>query len=90
MASGLSSTRPTAERLPVRMRGDLRIQPRRARGRRYWIVKDPVALQYFQLRDEEHFLLRQLDGRASLDDVQSAFAREFAPRRLSGGSCRRS
>lgn len=52
------------------------------RGRRAWAVKDPLALRYFHLYDEEHFLLQQLDGRTSLDELCRRFEREFAPRTI--------
>ena len=47
------------------MRADLSAQLLRFHGRRYWGVKDPVALRYYQLRDEEYSVLQMLDGRTS-------------------------
>src|SRR6266404_899421 len=73
-----SSARP----LPFVMRRDLVIRPLRMRGRVLWVVKDPVAMRYYQLRDEEHFVLRQLDGRTGGDEIQKRFERRFAPRQL--------
>ncbi len=73
-----SSARP----LPLVMRPDLVIRQMRMRGRVLWVVKDAVAMRYFQLRDEEHFVLRQLDGRTSSDEIQARFERRFAPRQL--------
>lgn len=67
--------------LPV-ARCDLRAVPLELRGQRYWTVKDPVALRYYQLRDEEHFLLELLDGQHSLEEVVQRFEARFAPRRL--------
>jgi putative peptide zinc metalloprotease protein len=56
-----------------------------AAGRPAWCVKDPLADKFLQLRDEELFILRALDGRASLDGVVAAFERRFAPQRLGLG-----
>ena len=43
-----------AERpLPLRIRPDLVVQPLEFGGRRYFGVKDPVTLRYFQLREED-------------------------------------
>ena len=67
--------------LPLARR-DLLAAPTQLRGRRYWTIKDPVALRYYQLRDEEHFLWRLLDGQHSLDQLVLEFERRFAPRRL--------
>ncbi len=51
-------------------------------GRPYLGIKDPLALRYYHLRPEEYFVLQQLDGRTSAEQIQAAFEREFAPRRL--------
>src|SRR5262245_33637445 len=67
--------------LPLARR-DLQIVPIENRGRQDWTVKDPVALRYYQLRDEERFILNLLDGRLSLDEIIARFERRFAPRRL--------
>ena len=51
-------------------------------GSRYWHVKDPVSLRYFQLKPEEHAVLMQLDGHVSLRDIRRQFEDQFAPQRL--------
>lgn len=58
------------------------IVPISYRGEPFWTVKDPVALRYYQLRDEERFILGLLDGRLSLDEIIARFEERFAPRRL--------
>ncbi len=68
--------------LKLRARGDLEFFPQRFGQRRYWVVKDPVTLRYFQLREEEYAILRSLDGQSSLADVLGRFHKRFAPRRL--------
>ncbi len=68
--------------LRVRAREDLVIREQWFRGRRFWAVKDPVTLRYFQLREEELAIFRMLDGTKSLDDIRSAFDRRFAPEKL--------
>ena len=69
--------------LPVRLRLDLECRPARYGNHQYWTVKDPVSLRFFQLRDEEYFVLRQLDGGKSIGAIQAAFQHQFAPLRLS-------
>src|SRR5215475_4006233 len=73
-----SSARP----LQLVMRRDLELRSMRMRGRVVWVVKDPVAMRYYQLREEEYFVLRQLDGRTSSDAIVERFERRFAPRQL--------
>lgn len=70
-------------KLPLRMRPDLAVQPMESGGRQYWGVKDPLALRYFQLREEEYAVLTMLDGQTSLEEIKNRFERQFAPRRAS-------
>ena len=72
-----------ARPLPLRMRADLTARLLRFHGRRYWGVKDPVALRYYQLRDEEYAVLQMLDGSTSARAIKDRFDQLFAPRRLS-------
>lgn len=59
------------------------MQPLMFGGRRYWGIKDPVSLRYFQLREEEYGILTMLDGETSLEEIKGRFEREFVPRRVS-------
>jgi putative peptide zinc metalloprotease protein len=68
--------------LRIRRRPDLHAVPQTLRGERYWVIKDPASLKYFQLNEEEYFLLEQLDGRVSLEQIRTRFESRFAPRRL--------
>jgi multidrug efflux pump subunit AcrA (membrane-fusion protein) len=67
------STLTTA--LPVR-RTDLVIRPLGENGR--YVVKDPSTGSYFQLGEQEHFLLRLLDGEHGADAVCRKFEQQFA------------
>lgn len=67
--------------LPV-SRPDLQIAALDCGRRTYWTVKDPLTLRYYQFRDEEQFILRQLDGSHSLEQIVALFEQRFAPRRL--------
>ena len=83
MSTATLSDSATGRPLNLRMRGDLEFRAQRFGERRYWAVKDPVALKYFHLGEEEYSLLQMLDGRASLDELRRRCDRAFAPRRLS-------
>ena len=74
-----SSSRP----LRLRRRRDVRAHPLQYGDRRYWGLKDPVSLKYFQLRDEEYRIFQMLEGPVSLDDIRRMFEEEFAPKRIS-------
>jgi putative peptide zinc metalloprotease protein len=65
------------------MRSDLEFRPQRFGNRRFWAVKDPIALKYFHLGDEEYTVLQLLDGRTSLDELKRRCDEAFAPQRRS-------
>ena len=41
----------TARKLRVRKRPDLQARRQRYQGRTYWVVKEPVGLNYFRLEE---------------------------------------
>ncbi|MEX2091580.1 MAG: biotin/lipoyl-binding protein, partial [Pirellulales bacterium] len=72
----------SSRKLPIRMRPDLRARQHRYQGRIYWVVKDPVGLQYFRFEEEEFAILQMLDGESSLDEVAERFERDFPPQTI--------
>src|SRR5436305_487570 len=70
------------KRLRIRLRPDLAIEAQTYEGRTFYVVKDPVSLRYYRLKDNEHFLLQFLDGRHTLEDAQKAYEVEYRPERL--------
>src|SRR3972149_5913965 len=72
----------SSRKLPIRMRPDLRARRHRYQGRIYWVVKDPVGLQYFRFEEEEYAILQMLDGQSSLDEVAERFERQFPPQTI--------
>ena len=73
-----SSARP----LSIRRRPDLIARRQHYLGRSYWIVKDPVGLNYFRFQEEEYALLNWLDGAISLDELKDRFEEEFPPEKI--------
>jgi putative peptide zinc metalloprotease protein len=69
-------------RLGLRLRSDLAIHAQAYSARRYYLVKDPVTLTYFHLGEEEHAILRMLEGPTSIREIQRRFEREFAPQQV--------
>ena len=63
--------------LAARARKDLVITESWFQGEVSWIVKDPVALTYFRLREPEYAVLRMLDGRNSYDAIRQQLAWRF-------------
>ena len=51
---------PNDAAIPLRMRADLALQPMQFGRRMFWSVKDPLSHRFYQLREEEYFLLQRL------------------------------
>jgi putative peptide zinc metalloprotease protein len=65
------------------MRPDLVLYCLRGIKRRTWGVKDPLSLRYFQLAEAEYFILRNLDGQTTLQELRERFERQYRPSTLS-------
>jgi putative peptide zinc metalloprotease protein len=72
----------TSRPLTLRMRPDLNARRHRYHGRTFWVVKEPVGLNYFRFHDEEFAILCMLDGRSSLDDIKEEFETQFTPQKI--------
>jgi putative peptide zinc metalloprotease protein len=69
--------------LKLRRRPDLESRRHKYDGRAYWVVKEPVGLNYFRFHEEEFAILNMLDGETSLQSIKDRFQAEFAPQRIS-------
>src|SRR5919108_2990660 len=72
----------SSRKLTIRVRPDLKARKHRSQGRLYWVVKDPVGLQYYRFEEEEFAILQMLDGQSSLDEIAQRFEREFPPQTI--------
>ena len=68
--------------LSIRTRPDLVISQSLFQGEASWIVKDPIALKYFRLREPEYEVLRLLNGQNSYSDLRKHLAWRFPNRRF--------
>lgn len=75
--------------IPWRRRTDLVVRARREEGGGGFVLKDPIALRYFQLGEDEHFIWSRLDGCQSVEALCAAFADGFRPRRLAAEELQR-
>jgi putative peptide zinc metalloprotease protein len=74
--------RQRRKQLRLRLRTDLEITPQLYEGRTYYVIKDPVSLQYWRFREQERFILDLLDGETTLDDAQKKYELRFRPERI--------
>ncbi|HUT11174.1 MAG TPA: biotin/lipoyl-binding protein [Thermoguttaceae bacterium] len=72
----------SARKLPIRKRPDLSARRQQYLGRSYWVVKEPVGLNYYRFQDEEFAILNMLDGETSLDEIKERFEAEFPPQKI--------
>ncbi|MEM6471155.1 MAG: hypothetical protein AAF802_16465, partial [Planctomycetota bacterium] len=81
----MSERKPASKETPIalRRRNDLEVYPQRIGVRQFWVIKDPITLEYFQLRIEEYAIFLWLDGTRSLGLIKRLFEQHFAPKRLS-------
>lgn len=80
---------PSSQRaLPLVCRADLQIQEIDVRGRRHYVVKDPLGLTYLRLLPVQHRVLNLLDGTRSLDDVVAVLHSDPEYRRFDVGQIR--
>jgi putative peptide zinc metalloprotease protein len=68
--------------MAIRKRPDLVARRQHYLGRTYWVVKDPVGLQYFRFQEEEFAILQMLDGAVSMDEIKERFEHEFPPQKI--------
>src|SRR5262245_24035858 len=72
----------TSRKLALRMRPDLSARRHRYHGKNFWVVKEPVGLNYFRFHEEEYAILCMLDGQSSLEEIKEKFEDEFTPQKI--------
>ena len=78
-----ASSSNETKRVPWRLRPDLQSASLEFEGRPRWGIKDPLNLAYFELADEAFFVLNQLDGIKTAENICRSFHERFRPRTLS-------
>ena len=64
------------------LRADLIIVKQFYEGRTYYVVKDPISLQYFRLTAEDYYLATLFDGKRSAREARDAYVERFPHLRL--------
>lgn len=72
----------TSRPVKLRIRPDLEARRHKYQGRSYWVVKEPVGLNYFRFHEEEYAILQMLDGLTSLEQIKEKFEDEFTPQKI--------
>src|SRR5262249_40180665 len=66
---------PPLAAIPPPRRMDLVLRPLGNQGQ--FVAKDPLTGAYFNLGEQEHFLLEQLDGRQTVASICAGFEQRF-------------
>ena len=82
MSIAATESSATRRPIPLRMRGDLLVSRSVFQGEISWIVKDPIALKYFRLRNAEHEILKLLDGENSYEEIRRRLVAQFPTRKF--------
>jgi putative peptide zinc metalloprotease protein len=64
------------------LRTDLIVTRQIFESRTYYVVKDPVSLQYFRMTAEDYFLATLFDGKRTLGRIREDYVRQFPHLRL--------
>ncbi len=64
------------------MRSDLTFDRQTYQGVEYWVVKEPLGQKYYQFPPHVFYILRQLNGNRSIDELQENYHTEHAPKRI--------
>ncbi|MEQ1859306.1 MAG: efflux RND transporter periplasmic adaptor subunit [Chthoniobacteraceae bacterium] len=64
------------------LRADLLVSQQMFEGRSYYVVKDPISLQYFRMTAEDYFLATLFDGRRTFGAIREIYGERFPHVRL--------
>ncbi|HEV3144299.1 MAG TPA: site-2 protease family protein [Gemmataceae bacterium] len=82
MELALNNTADRRKQVRLKVRGDLVINTQRYEGKTCYVVKDPVSLRYYRFNEQEYFVVKQFDGRHTMEETQKEFETKFRPNRL--------
>jgi putative peptide zinc metalloprotease protein len=68
--------------IKLKMRGDLSAVRQLYQGVEYWVVKEPLGQKFYQFPPNVYYILQQLDGQTSVEQVLDRYHKQFAPKRL--------
>src|SRR5437867_124970 len=60
-----------------KLRADLKISEQTFEGRTYFVVKDPITLQYYRMERQEYFIATHLDGEQTVGQLREVFDKQF-------------
>ena len=68
--------------IKMKMRGDLTFDLQSYQGVEYWVIKEPLGQKYYQFPPHVFFILQQLDGKKSIDEIIDNYHTAHSPKRI--------
>src|SRR3954470_12326323 len=59
------------------LRSDLIVNQQQFEGRSYYVVKDPISLQYFRMTAEDYFLATLFDGKRTFGTIRGLYVERY-------------
>jgi putative peptide zinc metalloprotease protein len=69
--------------MPIKVREDVQVERQIYDGDPYFVVKDPITLKYFRMKELEYFIFQQLDGSHTIEDIQAEIEKQFSGLKVS-------
>lgn len=83
----MSAHPPIDERfVPPALRPDLIVTRQVYEQRTFYVIKDPISLQYFRLPAQDYFLAALFDGKRSFVEIRATYTAQFPHLRLEFGT----
>jgi len=70
------------KQLRLRLRPDVIIEEQKYEGKTFYVMKDPISLRYYRIKEYERYLLTLFDGEHTLEDAQKAYEDAYRPERI--------
>ncbi|HET6406905.1 MAG TPA: hypothetical protein VFG14_03410, partial [Chthoniobacteraceae bacterium] len=59
------------------LRTDLVVTQQLFEGRTYFVVKDPISLQYFRMTAEDYSLAMLFDGKRTFGEIRDIYSKQY-------------
>src|SRR5207253_5156768 len=82
MSTALTVDQERRKLVRLRVRADLGMTPQKYEGKTHYVVKYPVSLKYYRFNEQEYFVVREMDGKHPLHQIQKDLEANFRPHRL--------
>jgi putative peptide zinc metalloprotease protein len=69
--------------MPIKVRQDIQVERQIYDGDPYYVVKDPITLKYFRMKEIEYFIFTLLDGARNVQDIQAEIEQHFSGLKVS-------